>query len=632
MAGRLTHSQAMHRGADGGPLDADDVLIDDVANNFAATNVEDALAELAGSVGGGAPDTADYLVGTAQGGLSAEIVVGTTPQGELGGTWGSPTVDTTHAGSSHASVQSAAEATAAGALAAHAAAGDPHAGYLKEGDFDDIDFLVGTATGFTAAEIVVGTTPGGELGGTWASPTVDATHSGSTHAATQAAAEATAAAALTGHTGDTSDAHDASAVSFVPAGTVAATDVQAAIEEVMTESAAADSAIFAEVLALEDVTFLVGAATTHLTSEIVVGATPGGELGGTWAAPTVDATHSGSAHVALGSTPSTQALGDAAAGGADATASKNDHKHAMPSAATVATAVQSLIKLDDLAAPDDNTDLNVSITKHGLTPKAPNDATKFLDGTGAYSVPPGTAGAGGVPIGGGFVWFVAAPPTGHLICDGSSLLRAGTYAALFAVIGTDYGAADGTHFNLPDFQGRYAFGKAAAGTGSTLAGTFGAVDHTHTAAAHTHTTPTHAHTLSAHTHTMGNHTHDGPSHAHGMSNHVHAGPSHSHNMSAMAAGGTRAIATGTTSASSTGHTHAFTTTSDGTGDTGAPSIGNTANGGVAPSSAPSTNVTAAPSSDTTDTSGSGTSGSTTPSASGTGNPPSLTVNYVIRYV
>ena len=40
-----------------------------------------------------------------------------------------------------------------------------------------IDFLVGTATGELSAEIVVGTAPGGELGGTWASPTVDATHS-----------------------------------------------------------------------------------------------------------------------------------------------------------------------------------------------------------------------------------------------------------------------------------------------------------------------------------------------------------------------------------------------------------------------------------------------------------------------
>lgn len=44
-----------------------------------------------------------------------------------------------------------------------------------------LDFLVGTATGTLSAEIAVGTTPGGELGNTWASPTVDATHSGTAH-------------------------------------------------------------------------------------------------------------------------------------------------------------------------------------------------------------------------------------------------------------------------------------------------------------------------------------------------------------------------------------------------------------------------------------------------------------------
>lgn len=42
--------------------------------------------------GGGAPTDADYLVGTANAGLSNEIVVGATPGGQLGGTWGSPDV------------------------------------------------------------------------------------------------------------------------------------------------------------------------------------------------------------------------------------------------------------------------------------------------------------------------------------------------------------------------------------------------------------------------------------------------------------------------------------------------------------------------------------------------------------
>lgn len=73
--------------------------------------------------GSGAPTTADYLVGTADAGLSAEIVVGTTPGGELGGTWASPTVDATHSGSTHDA-----------AVTTHEAASDPHTGYLKESD------------------------------------------------------------------------------------------------------------------------------------------------------------------------------------------------------------------------------------------------------------------------------------------------------------------------------------------------------------------------------------------------------------------------------------------------------------------------------------------------------------------
>jgi len=51
----------------------------------------------------------------------------------------------------------------------------------------DIDYLVGTSSLFLGGEIVVGATPGGELGGTWASPTVGATHSGSAHHASATA-------------------------------------------------------------------------------------------------------------------------------------------------------------------------------------------------------------------------------------------------------------------------------------------------------------------------------------------------------------------------------------------------------------------------------------------------------------
>lgn len=51
------------------------------------------------------------------------------------------------------------------------------------------------------------------------------------------------------------------------------------------------------------------------------------------------------------------------------------------------------IKLDELAAPDDNTTLNVSISAHGLTPKLSNVATQFLNGQGNWAVPAGGGGA-----------------------------------------------------------------------------------------------------------------------------------------------------------------------------------------------------------------------------------------------
>jgi hypothetical protein len=50
-------------------------------------------ATIALGAGGGAPANATYLTTTSNGALSANVVVGTTPGGELGGTWASPTLD-----------------------------------------------------------------------------------------------------------------------------------------------------------------------------------------------------------------------------------------------------------------------------------------------------------------------------------------------------------------------------------------------------------------------------------------------------------------------------------------------------------------------------------------------------------
>jgi microcystin-dependent protein len=50
------------------------------------------------------------------------------------------------------------------------------------------------------------------------------------------------------------------------------------------------------------------------------------------------------------------------------------------------------------------------------------------------------------------IYVGSTAPTGWLLCDGSAVSRA-TYAALFGLIGTTYGAGDGsTTFNVPDLR------------------------------------------------------------------------------------------------------------------------------------------------------------------------------------
>jgi len=57
-------------------------------------------------------------------------------------------------------------------------------------------------------------------------------------------------------------------------------------------------------------------------------------------------------------------------------------------------------------------------------------------------------------------WSDSTTPTGFLDCDGTNVSRT-TYANLFAVIGTNYGAGDGsTTFGLPDLTDRTTVGKS----------------------------------------------------------------------------------------------------------------------------------------------------------------------------
>lgn len=76
-------------------------------------------------------------------------------------------------------------------------------------------------------------------------------------------------------------------------------------------------------------------------------------------------------------------------------------------------------------------------------------------------------------------WGGAAVPPGWLDCNGAAVSRT-VYAALFAEVGTAYGAGDGsTTFNLPDCRGRALLG-AGSGSGLTArsrGGTGGAETH-----------------------------------------------------------------------------------------------------------------------------------------------------------
>jgi microcystin-dependent protein len=99
------------------------------------------------------------------------------------------------------------------------------------------------------------------------------------------------------------------------------------------------------------------------------------------------------------------------------------------------------------------------------------EATKYdFDGanlTGIEGIPTATI----VP------WSSSSVPSGFLECNGAAVSRS-TYSALFAIVGTTYGAGDGAStFNLPDLQDNVAMGKsgtkalASTGGANTVAAT-----------------------------------------------------------------------------------------------------------------------------------------------------------------
>ncbi len=142
---------------------------------------------------------------------------------------------------------------------------------------------------------------------------------------------------------------------------------------------------------------------------------------------------------------------------------------------------------------------------------------------GSMTVGGDLAVTGAITSGGGLVmptgsileYGGSTAPTGWLLCNGAAVSRT-TYAALFAIIGTTYGAGDTTTtFNVPDRRDR-----VGVGAGSTYArgATGGAVTATtSTNGAHNHTGNTGGTALT--TAQMPPHTHTGTTSVNG--NHQH---------------------------------------------------------------------------------------------------------------
>lgn len=112
------------------------------------------------------------------------------------------------------------------------------------------------------------------------------------------------------------------------------------------------------------------------------------------------------------------------------------------------------------------------------------------------------------PAGTSIEGYWSTAPIGYLLEDGSAVSRT-TYAALFSVIGTTFGAGNGsTTFNLPDSRGRTTVAKSTDTEFDTIGEKTGSKTETLSIAQ----MPSHTHTQNAHNHSQNPHTHVIPRH------------------------------------------------------------------------------------------------------------------------
>ena len=166
------------------------------------------------------------------------------------------------------------------------------------------------------------------------------------------------------------------------------------------------------------------------------------------------------------------------------------------------------------------------------------EATKYnfsgADLTGIEGIPTATI----VP------WSDSSVPTGFLECNGAAVSRS-TYSALFAIIGTTYGAGDGAStFNVPDLQDNVAMGKsgtkalASTGGANTVASTGNVGGSTANATLSTAQLASHSHSSGANASgpTSPNPNPGSQKFNPGTTGNTGSGTGHQHNMSATFSG------------------------------------------------------------------------------------------------
>lgn len=147
-----------------------------------------------------------------------------------------------------------------------------------------------------------------------------------------------------------------------------------------------------------------------------------------------------------------------------------------------------------------------------IAPNSPASASamrNLLDALDSAIALLASQAAGTIPAGSIMPFAGSSAPSGWLLCSGQAVSRS-TYAALFAVISTTYGAGDGsTTFNLPDLRGRFPLGKDNMGGSSANNVTATQADNLgQSAGAETHTLtisemPAHDHAIKGSTNTAG---------------------------------------------------------------------------------------------------------------------------------